>query len=386
MEDIVDAFAESLGENYRKDAEGFFNEAIASRIFESPTEGSIPVKDERQQLSLVQLSISEVCNLNCKYCYATDRREHNKPMTLDDYKAVVDDIVSHFGQVSFSITGGEPLMNQDCFLIAAYIKSKGCDADLLTNATLLDESNIQKVKEYFTRVTVSLDGSTKNLHETFRGPHTYDRTQHAISLLRDYQIPYMLSMTVNKLNISDVENMAQKYKGSLNFAPLFPAGNAKNDKDDISITGKQYYQALKQASGVNPLGYCESTLDEALICRRCKCAIGGAELSISASGDVYPCQLLHYPEFLIGNIHERKVSEMVSSSPVIERCAKMTVDNIEGCSTCAIKYICGGACRARSFHEGGDIMSSSPFCEYEKEAFIDGIIEIYSKNALSDLH
>ena len=64
----------------------------------------------------------------------------------------------------------------------------------------------------------------------------------------------------------------------------------------------------------------------------------------------------------------------------------MTVDNIEGCSTCAIKYICGGACRARSFHEGGDIMSSSPFCEYEKEAFIDGIIEIYSKNALSDLH
>ena len=147
MEDIVDAFAESLGENYRKDAEGFFNEAIASRIFESPTEGSIPVKEEHQQLSLVQLSISEVCNLNCKYCYATDRKEHNKPMTLDDYKAVVDDIVSHFGQVSFSITGGEPLMNQDCFLIAAYIKSKGCDADLLTNATLLDESNIQKVKE-----------------------------------------------------------------------------------------------------------------------------------------------------------------------------------------------------------------------------------------------
>ena len=383
VEDIVDVFSESQGEEYRKEVEDFFHLAIASRIFELPVKGAVPIEVERQHLNLVQLSISEACNLNCKYCYATDRMEHGKKMSLDDYKNVVDDIVSHFGQVSFSITGGEPLMNSDCFLIAAHIKSKGCIADLLTNATMLNEGNIQKVKDNFARVTVSMDGSTKRLHEKFRGPGTYDRTLKAISLLQDYQIPYMLSMTVNKLNISDVENMAQKYRGSLNFAPLFPAGNAKKGKEDITITGKQYYQALKLASGVNPLGYCEPTLDEALICRRCKCAIGGAELSISASGDVYPCQLLHYPEFLIGNIHECKVSEMVSNSPVIEKCARMTVDNIEGCSTCAIKYICGGACRARAFHEGGDIMSSSPFCEYEKEAFIDGIIEIYCKNALT---
>ena len=383
VEDIVDAFSESQGEGYRKKVEEFFRQAIASRIFEKPAKGAVPIKEERQQLSLVQLSISEVCNLNCKYCYATDRREHYKQMSLDDYKSVVDDIVSHFGNVSFTITGGEPLMNSECFQIASYIKSKGCIADLLTNATMLDESNIQEVKDNFARVTVSLDGSTKELHETFRGPNTYDRTQHAISLLRDYQVPCMLSMTVNKLNISDVENMARKYKGSLNYAPLFPAGNANKGKEDISITGKQYYQALKQADGINPLGYCESTLDEALLCRRCKCAIGGAELSISASGDVYPCQLLHYPEFLIGNIHESKVSEMVSNSPIIEKCAKMTVDNFRGCSTCAIKYICGGACRARAFHECGDIMSTSHFCEYEKEAFIDGIIEIYSKNVLN---
>lgn len=382
VEDIVDAFVESQGETFRRVVEDFFRQAIASKIFELPAEGCVPIKMERQELSLVQLSISEVCNLNCKFCYATDRKENNSKMTFDDYKVVVDDIVSHFGCVSFSITGGEPLMNRDCFDIAAYIKSKGCVTDLLTNATMLDESNIQKVKDYFERVTISMDGSTKSLHETFRGSDTYDRTQHAIALLQEYQVPYTLSMTVNKLNISDVENMARKYKGNLIFAPLFPAGNAKKMEEDISITGKQYYQALKQASGVDPLGYCEPTLDAAMKCRRCKCAIGGAELSISASGDVYPCQLLHYPEFLIGNIHECKVSEMIAQSLVIEKCAKMTVDNIDGCSTCAIKYICGGACRARAFHEGGDIMSSSPFCEYEKEAFIDGIIDIYSKNAL----
>ena len=356
VEDIEDAFIESQGEAYRRDVEEFFHQAISSKLFELPPIGHLPIKKERQELSLVQLSISDVCNLNCKFCYATDRKENNHLLTFDDYQEVVDDIVSHFGRISFSITGGEPLMNRDCFNIAAYIQRKGCSADLLTNATMLDESNIQMIKDHFDRVTISMDGSTKMLHETFRGPNTYDRTQHAISLLQEYQIPYMLSMTVNKLNISDVENMARKYQEKLNFAPLFPAGNANKIGEDISITGKEYYQALRQASGVNPLGYCESTLDASMRCRRCKCAIGGSALSISASGDVYPCQLLHYPEFLIGNVHECKVSEMIFQSPVIEQCSKMTVDNIAGCSTCAIKYICGGACRARSYHVDKSIL------------------------------
>ena len=44
--------------------------------------------------------------------------------------------------------------------------------------------------------------------------------------------------------------------------------------------------------------------------------------------------------------------------------------------------ICGGACRARAYHEKGDIMVSGEFCEYEKEAFINGIFNLYSKNVL----
>lgn len=381
VDEIIDSLSEARGLAEARKAKKFFDETIASRIFDEPIPGETPIKSERQRLSLVQMSISGKCNLNCKYCYATDRKENTfQKMKLSDYYKTIDDIVQFAGFVDFTLTGGEPLLNKDVFDIAQFIRKHGCSVDLLTNGILITKDNIAKIKESFDKISISLDGSTKELHETFRGKNTYDKTMSTIELLEANEIPYRLSMTVNKLNIHDVESMSKKFGGKLTFQPLFPAGNAA--KTDISITGLEYYKALRDAFGVNPMGYCDSTLTAARHKRRCKCAIGGSELSISETGDVYPCQLLHYPQFLIGNIHKDKISDLCLNSPVIHNCSEMVVDNIKGCSTCFLKYVCGGACRARAFHECGDIFSSGSFCEYEKQAFVDGIFKLYSHNSI----
>lgn len=46
VEDIVDVFSESQGEEYRKEVEEFFHLAIASRIFELPVKGAVPIEVE----------------------------------------------------------------------------------------------------------------------------------------------------------------------------------------------------------------------------------------------------------------------------------------------------------------------------------------------------
>lgn len=384
VSDIVDALAETNGIDEAAKAKRFFDEAIVSGIFDNPISSTIPIKQEKQTLSLVQFSVSRKCNLNCKYCYATDRVENKYPkMVLNDYISVVDDITGFSEGVEFTITGGEPLLNKDVFKIAQYIRSKHSSVDILTNGTLISSSNIDDIKQSFDKVSISLDGSTKERHEFFRGKGSYNKTMKAIDLLEKNGVPFRLSMTVNRLNINDVEDMAAKYGNRLSFQPLFPAGNAKKSDEDLSITGKDYYEALKNAFGVNPMGYCESTLSAARQKRRCKCAVGGSELSISETGDIYPCQLLHYPQFLIGNIHKDKVSELYETSLIIKQCSEMVVDNIEGCSSCFLRYVCGGACRARAFHECGDIHTCGSFCEYEKLSFVDGIFDIYSNNKIN---
>lgn len=106
-----------------------------------------------------------------------------------------------------------------------------------------------------------------------------------------------------------------------------------------------------------------------------KCALADREISISEKGDVYPCQLLHVPEYFAGNIYEDNLHDIYFTKPELARLRRINVDTIEECSTCPIRLICGGGCRARDYYESGSIETVGEFCEYEKLAFINGLLD-----------
>lgn len=377
MSDITDAACEILGEEKRKQVMAFTRHVIDSSIFETAPH---PQHPRDNGLHCVHLSLSSACNLRCKYCYAAERVESPWPqLTLDEYKRVIDDLCDLSQRPTITITGGEPLLNPLWQPVSAYCKAKGCEMLLLTNGTLLTEENARFLKETFDLVTLSIDGPTRETHRLTRGDN-YALVMQAINTLERHQIDYTLSMTVTRLNIDQVEPMARRFGSRLNFAPLFPVSALA--EDELSITGQQYYDALAGAFGVNPLSYCERSLDLSKCIQTHKCAIGDNEISISPTGDVYPCQLLHLDQFLAGNVHERGIKDIYLNSPTLQRCASLDVDTMNKCKDCAIRYICGGACRARGYYETGDINSTGGFCDYELNAFLDGIVKIYSSNVL----
>ena len=379
IDEIIETAVSGLGEDQRARVTGFCDLVMNSGLMDHVPPGNTP-KTHRYSLSSVHLSLSDSCNLNCAYCYARERVEKKHPkLTYEDYTKIIDDMLEISRGVTFTLTGGEPLLNPDCLRIAEYIKSKEAACYLLSNGLLIDENNIGKIAGLFELVTLSIDGPNPEIHARTRG-YNYDRVIRAADLLQSYGVDYTLSMTVTRDNIGYVEEMALKFGSRLNFAPYFPVSG---DPSTLAITGEEYYEALKTSAGVRPLSYCESTLDASLHSQCHKCAIGDGEFSISATGDVYPCQLLHTDEFYAGNVHEESITDIYYRSESIARCASLDVDRMEGCKDCPIKYICGGGCRARSFYEGGRIDASSPFCTYELNAFLDGILEIYSGNAVS---
>ena len=375
-DDIISIATEGLGDSRHEMINSFCKSVIFSGLLEQVEPQK---KEHRMPLSSVHLSLSDHCNLNCTYCYARERVEKNHPaLTFQEYKSIIDDILSINPDVVFTLTGGEPLLNSDCLRIAEYIKSKSARSFLLSNGLLINESNIARIADLFDLVTLSIDGPNDSIHSLTRG-HNYRGVIRATKLLSEYNVDYTLSMTVTKDNIGYIEEMAKKFGNRLNFAPYFPVST---ESSSLAITGIEYYNALKSAVGVRPLAYCESTLDNALSSQCHKCAIGDGEFSISATGDVYPCQLIHTEEFYAGNVHEQNIKDIYYNSSSINRCAHLDVDSITGCKDCPIKYICGGSCRARAYYGCGDINSTTDFCQYEKEAFYDGIVSIYSKNAL----
>lgn len=376
-EEIVSTAVEGIGELRREMIRSFCESIMSSGLLDEV--GPKP-KEHRMLLSSVHLSLSDHCNLNCTYCYARERVEKKYPaLSFQEYQTIIDDILEINPDVVITLTGGEPLLNVDCLRIAEYIKSKNARVFLLSNGLLINESNISKIAELFDLVTLSIDGPNDSMHALTRG-HNYARVIRAVDLLEEHRVDYTLSMTVTKDNIGYIEQMAKMFGNHMNFAPYFPVSS---ESSSLAISGTEYYNALKSAAGVRPLAYCESTLDNAKDSPCHKCAIGDGAFSISATGDVYPCQLIHTEEFYAGNVHEKKIKDIYMNADAMKKCAHLDVDSISGCKDCPIKYICGGSCRARAYYGCGDINSTTDFCQYEKEAFYDGIIAIYSKNALA---
>lgn len=377
FDDIANAAVQVLGDNKRRQVLDF-----CAHVEKSGVLGNIAPPEHQRDTTLhsVHLSLSSHCNLHCKYCYAAERVESKyPPLTVDEYSKIIDDLCTFSGNITFTITGGEPLLNPNWKDIAAHIKQRKCELFLLSNGLLINDKNIDFIKRHCDLVTLSIDGPTAATHSLTRGDNFHD-VMRAVDLLEKNDVDYTLSMTVTRLNIDQVEPMANKFGSRLNFAPLFPVSDIAND--ELSITGEQYYEALTSAFGVNPLSYCESSLDLSRRHKNTKCAIGDNEISISPTGDVYPCQLLHLDQFLAGNVHENSIINICRDSEVLKRCASLSVDNIDKCRRCAVRYICGGACRARGFYETGDIARSGDFCRYELNAFIDGIAKIYSFNLI----
>ncbi|MBQ7704689.1 MAG: radical SAM protein [Selenomonadaceae bacterium] len=352
-------------------AEKFLNKARGEGLFKIP---AAPFFHTPYTLRAVYLNMTARCNLNCIYCFAAERQESNFQMTFDDYKKILDGVKNYNLRAEIIFTGGEPLLAENIFPVAEYSKKLGFKNKLMTNATLITEKNIEKIVGLFDSIKISLDGSTAEKHDFYRGRGSYERTIKAVELLEKFGADFSFAMVVTKNNCGDISAMAEKWGGRLIFQPLFPLGNAKDNKN-LYLTGKDYFDALK-AAGVVPFVDLQTKVQVIL-----KCALGDAEISVSSSGEVYPCQLLHHDIFKIGNLKENSFDEIYNSEKLYK--FKMhTADCIEKCKDCDLKLICGGACQARHFSETGSLDIAGDFCKYERNGIIEGLISAANLQAV----
>jgi len=375
VQEIADSLTVYQKQNSKDKIVEFFTEILTNTDFFEHYNPEIPTY-QQDKLHIIQLSLTENCNLRCIYCYATDRTKPEHVLTQKEHFDLIDSINSISEKAEVILTGGEPLLVPYTLDLAEYAKKRGNSPQLLTNGTLVDNTNAGKISELFDLVKISIDGSTAVIHDFHRGQNSFSKSMNAFELLLSHNAPVKVSMTVTKKNINDIDSMVKLFGSYLTFAPLFQAGRAKNDRS-LNVTGTEYYKALSSVDGVNPLSYLCSSLASAKNKRIMKCAMGDGEISVSESGDVYPCQLLHFPEFKAGNIREQSLKDIYENSEVINQCKKLNVLNIKGCKNCNIRFICGGACRARAYYEKGRVDVADDFCEYEKLAFIDGLFGIY---------
>ena len=324
----------------------------------------------------IYLTLTERCNLKCRYCYATERRQP-ADVGLDTWSRYVRDILSASEKPMFIFTGGEPLLVPYVYELASLIQESGCESILLTNGTQITEQETAKqVAGLFSLTKISLDSLDEQVSSKLRGPGLVAVVEEAFDLLRSAGANVQILATVTLETREALDEFSDHFKGQVNFQPFYSMGRGRNGSA-LALTGKEYYAALTKTDVFRLLPGFSRNIHSYKNNPTKRCAMAREEISIDAAGNVFPCHMLHYDELNCGNLNERSLRTILCESAVLKELRELDVDRIDQCQECVFRNICGGACRARADIRKNGVDGANEFCDFEKQAILDALVYSY---------
>ncbi len=348
------------------------------------------------ELKWLAWEITRRCNLHCVHCRSSSEmevREHPDFSTAEG-KRIIDDI-SSFAKPVVVLSGGEPLLRDDWDELASYGTEKGLRMCLATNGTLVTRQVCERIRDAGIRmVSLSLDGSTAEIHDNFRNqPGAFQGTMKAAGLFREYGISFLINSSFTKRNQADVQNvyrLAKKLGATAWYMfMIVPTGRGEDIMEEL-ISPEDYEELLKwhyemekseQDLLVRPtcaphyyrvrmqLAKEEGSRVEH---RTLKFSTGGSKgclagqliCLIDVDGNVLPCS---YFPLAAGNIRETSIREIWDNSRLFQELRDFS--SYKGrCGVCEYNRVCGG-CRARAYAVSGDYLEEEPFCSYQPRRF-----------------
>jgi radical SAM protein len=367
--------------------------------------------------------ITQSCDLACKHCRASAQPiPHPDELTNAEGKALIDQIAGMRIPI-FVFTGGDPLKRSDLFELIRYASSKGVHVAVTPSATpLLTREAIFQMKEAgLVRLGISLDGSTPEIHDAFRGlPGAWARTIQAIEWANEAGIPIQVHSTISRHNVRDLDNLCNLFEKLAivmwNVFFLVPVG--RGQLDDL-LSGEEFEQVFAKIYELSQRANFQIKTTEAMHYRRYllqhnleekkmghghsgghphgvkyepgtptadaatrnrswatrRVNDGKGFMFISHIGDVYPSGFL---PIHAGNIRETPLADIYRNSSIFK--ALRDTSRLEGkCGVCEFKEICGGS-RARAYAVTGDPLAPEPCCIYQPknwDPLLDGQAEAF---------
>ena len=355
--------------------------------------------------------VTQSCDLACKHCRAAAQPiAHPDELTNAEGKALIDQIAQMHVPI-FVFTGGDPLKRKDVFELIRYAADKGVQVAVTPSATpLLTREAMFKLKEAgLVRLGISLDGSTPEIHDAFRGlPGAWARTIQAIEWANEAGIPIQVHSTISRHNAHDLDNLCALFEKlpivMWNVFFLVPVG--RGQLGDM-LSGEEFEQVFRKIYELSHRVNFQIKTTEAMHYRRYllqhnleerRLGHGGAHghpggatakgfeagtpttdaqtrtvgwatrrvndgkgfMFISHVGNVYPSGFL---PIHAGNVRQTPLQEIYRDSPIFK--SLRDTSKLEGkCGACEYKEICGGS-RARAYAVTGDPLAQEPCCIYQ---------------------
>jgi uncharacterized protein len=296
--------------------------------------------DNQSQQGLVNayIHVTYVCNLSCSHCYVRSSPGPSPDMGVGGIEQLVRD-AAEAGFRKAVITGGEPLVHpQREALLESLAKMRRLVKPMWTVmrtnlAYPLRTELVERLAHSTDQLVVSIDGDQTS-HNARRGRGTYERTLANLRILLSANPTTEVAITgvLTAAQLDGAEGEAVRRLGEelgvqVRLKPILPLGRGA----DLGLAPAHY-------SSVDDVN------EELAYGRRIAATCGlGMNLYMGPDGECYPCYALTGARYRLGNVLVEGLAKVLEQNKAYRQ---YTVDSNLKCRTCAVRYVCGGQCRA----------------------------------------
>lgn len=351
----------------------------------------IHVEDDMIILDKLVLNVTNVCNLNCAYCYACGGSYQSDEGIMDIHvaKKTIDVFFSYFDQINIlQFFGGEPLINVKLIEdVCAYLIEKKERGEIkkiptlgiVTNGTLLTKNAIDIIKKYGIGVTVSLDGD-KYIHDINRydnnGNGTYELIMsNVLELYKQTKQPSTIEVTYNQQH---VENDISIKSIVNHFQLLLPETSfhivpVSTEVESLRLENREAF--VDSVDDIFDSLHSENAFTYSLVQRLIDaiknkkrnthiCSAGLGTLSVDINGNVYPCFMFtDEKKFNMGTIYENDLFTSKKMKEIREIFFQHGKEKDQKCNDCMLQQFCCG-CHGMNYYKNGDINNyEEDFCQ-----------------------
>ncbi len=298
----------------------------------------------------VLFEITKKCNWKCIFCYAEC---NNKDiLSTEDIKKIIDDLYN-YGVIDLTFTGGEPLMRNDAFEIFNYAKKKGFALTLYTNGSLINENNINMIKELFGSVEVSLHSHDSNTHDIIvKNGGAWKKTVAAVEMLKRNNIKVCIKCVLTKYEISNIlkfkdyveKELNVEFNVDIDICDTYSGCDAGRKANELN---EEQLSILKNQV---PLYYYGFDVEDFIIKGRKfpgRCRAGDEILFIDANANLYPCiQFKKNGMEIIDGVHwvenllDKKIDDIINNNILFNKIRQLREQDFVTCNNCQYDSLC----------------------------------------------
>lgn len=316
-------------------------------------------------MHLLEVEITNRCNLDCLHCYNRDYQLQDMPLLL--LQNLIE--FAEKNQVSQLVfSGGEASLYPEFPALVGFLKSRQWHTEFVIQSNgAIKKMSLEQIRA-FNLVHLSFDVEDDCGVRKIFVQETLDTAKKLLAA----DIKTYLFVTVYPGNIDKIDGLVQlanREGVEIGFNLCFPVKNIEK----LSLSAEQRIEVTKKLHVLHEQGkilrfatpfvaILEGKKTHSYCGIKGGCTAGVAVCVILPNGDVCPCPFFRLK---VGNVLEESLEKIWLDSQIFAALRNRRLFD-EPCGSCEYLSYCAG-CRSRAFAKTGKLNGFDPFCMKNKE-------------------